>query len=148
MAQISKTLYNTIADNYAAIQVALSTVQADARDALNAIIDVDTLTYPGDPSDLIDADAALEIELALLQVFNLAYVGAGNIAASTSSLISAVSAVNDHVARNVSSGTVQAKLDGWINSSMSGYWTGDRCPVGWEQFSSDAGYITTNWLTE
>jgi len=148
MAQIGKTLYNTIAQEYASIQVSLSTVQTDARDALNAIVDVDTLDYPGDPSALIDADAALEIELALLQTFNIAYVSAGSLASSTSGLLDAVRAVNDHVITNISgTTTATAKLTKWINSSMDGYWTGASCPAGWEQFSSDAGYTTTDWVT-
>jgi hypothetical protein len=150
MAQISKTLYNTIAQDYAAIQVALSTVQADARAALDAIVDVDTLDYPGDPSDLVDPDAALEIELALLGTFNIAYTSAGNLVASTSSLIAAVKAVNDHVIVNETiAGTSTVKLNTWINTRMQGYWSpGSACPAGWEQFSSDANYDTSTWVTE
>jgi len=148
MAQIGKTLYNTIAQEYASIQVSLSTVQTDARDALNAIVDVDTLDYPGDPSALIDADAALEIELALLQTFNIAYVSAGSIASSTAGLLDAVIAVNDHVIDNTSGTTTStAKLQNWINVEMSGYWTAVSCPAGWASFSSDAGYTTTGWVT-
>ena len=148
MAQIGKTLYNTIAQEYASIQVSLSTVQSDARDALNAIVDVDTLDYPGDPSALINADAALEIELALLQTFNIAYVSAGNIASSTAGLLDAVTAVNDHVITNTSgTTTATAKLTNWINTEMKGYWTAASCPDGWGQFSSDAGYTTTDWVT-
>ncbi len=148
MAQIGKTLYNTIAQNYATIQVSLSTVQADARAALDAIVDVDTLDYPGDPSALIDADAALEIELTLLAVFNQAYVSAGSISTSTAGLLDAVTAVNDHVISNSQgSATAAAKLTDWINNGMKGYWTGTDCPLGWADFCTDAGYTTTAWNT-
>ena len=149
MAQIGKALYNTIAQEYAAIQVALSAVQQNARDALNAIVDVDSLDYPGDPSAFVSADAALEIELALLQVFNNAYVSAGSIATSTAGLLDAVKAVNDFVITN-SQGTSTAtvKLTSWINSDMRGYWTGSYCPQGWADFCDDAGYTITDWDTE
>jgi len=146
MAQISQTLYNEIADAYADIQDALSNVSANARLALESIVDVDTDDYP-DPSHK-DADAALEIELALLQIFNSAYVGSKSIALSTSSLLSAVSALNDFVVIN-SSGTttVEEKMLTWINTTMSGFWNSNYCPDGWANFCSDAGYSITGWHT-
>ncbi len=148
MAQIGKTLYNTIAQNYASIQVSLSTVQASARAALDAIVDVDTLDYPGDPSALIDADAALEIELNLLAVFNQAYISSGSIATSTAGLTDAIVAVNDHVISNSQgTATAAAKLTDWINNGMKGYWTGTDCPQGWADFCADANYTTTDWRT-
>ena len=151
MAQIGKALYNTIAQNYAAIQTSLSTIQADARAALDAIVDVDTLDYPGDPSARIDADAALEVELTLLAVFNKAYISSGSIATSTAGLLDAVTAVNDYVISNVATAngaTATAKLLWWINSAMQGYWTGTYCPQGWADFCTDANYVTTDWDTE
>ena len=149
MAQISQALYNDIADAYAAIDTALSGIQANARIALDAIVDVDTLDYPN-PSGGADADAALEIELALLQAFNSAYVAAGSLAASNSSLLDAVTAVNNFVIRNSSltTGTATAKLLSWINDGMEAVsWTASYCPDGWEQISADAGYTTTGWHT-
>jgi hypothetical protein len=148
MAQISETLYKDIADSYAAIQLALSGVQNNARAALNAIVDIDTLTYPPEnPSDP-DADAALEVELSLLQTFNAAYVAAGNVATSTASLLDAVSAVNDFVITNTSgTNTATEKLKAWINTSMAGYWTSSYCPDGWASFSQDAGYNILGWNT-
>jgi len=71
MAQIDTDLYKQIADAYATLSTSLSTVASDARTALDAIVDVDTATYP-DPS--ANADAALEIELALLSPFNASYL--------------------------------------------------------------------------
>lgn len=146
MAQISRNLYNDIIDAYAAIDVSLSTVQANARVALDAIVDVDTATYP-DPS--ADADAALEIELALLATFNSAYVASASIANSTASLLDAVTAVNDFVITNTTgTDTATAKLLLWIDTTMLGYYTGTNCPAGWEGMSSDAGYDTSGWTTE
>jgi len=146
MAQISKSLYKTIADAYAAIDVNLAGVATDARTALDAIVDVDT-TYQGtDPSNA-DADAALEIELALLTPFNVAYISSQNISVSVSSLLDAVRAVNNHVV-NQTTGTATApvKLDSWINDEMDSTWTTD-CPQGWANLCSDAGYDITNWTT-
>ena len=146
MAQISQTLYNTIAQNYAAIDDALSGVTASARDALDAIVDVDTLDYPEAGSNA-SADAALEIELALLQVFNNAYVASANIANSNASLLDAVSAVNDFVITNKATGTAAAKMLAWINTDMSATWTDSYCPDGWANVCRDAGYSVVGWST-
>ena len=74
MAQIDRDLYRTIAVAYAAIDTSLADVGTDARTALDAIVDVDTTSYPDQTPSVADADAALEIELALLTPFNIAYV--------------------------------------------------------------------------
>lgn len=143
MAQIDTDLYNTIATAYASIDSSLLGVADDARTALDAIVDVTTTTYP-DPSS--DADAALEIELALLGPFNTAYISAQNISNSVSSLLDAVRAINNHVVNNTSgSATAQSKLDTWINNTMLASWA--ACPVGWANLSEDAGYNVTNWST-
>ncbi len=147
MAQIDQPLYNTIAQAYALIDVALSGVQSNARTALDAIVDIDTLDYPTGSAP--DADAALEIELALLTAFNSSYIAAGNISNSNTSLLGAVRAVNDFVIKeSAGTDTATVKLDTWINSKMSGYWDGTSCPEGWANISSDAGYVTTDWVTE
>lgn len=155
MAQISGTLYNDIADAYAAIDDALSGISVNARIALDAIVDVDSTTYTpysSNPSDVFpDADAALEIELALLQVYNTAYVVAGNIENSNSGLLDAVASVNDFVIRNqdsvsVADGTAKEKLDYFVNTQMENFWTTpDTIPSGWTNMSTDAGYDTTDW---
>lgn len=147
MAQIEKTLYKDIADAYASIDVSLAGVSANARTALDAIVDITTTNYPDDVSATL-ADAALEIELALLTPFNVAYVAAQNIAASVASLLDAVRAVNTHVVNNTSgTATASEKLDDWINNQMLGSWTGVSCPEGWANLSADAGYDVTNWTT-
>lgn len=145
MAQISETLYKQIADAYASIEVSLSGISSNAETALHAIVDVDTLDYPTscDP----DADAALEIELALLQIFNLAYVSSSNIQNSTSSLLNAVIAVNNYVITNTSgSDTSTIKLKTWVLTTMASYWDGGVCPIGWRNISEDAGYDVTGWI--
>ncbi len=144
MTQIETGLYKSIADAYAAIDVALSGVGENARIALDAIVDVDTTTYP-DPS--ANADAALEIELALLSTFASSWRAAQNISNSVGSLLDAVRAVNNHViANNIITGTTKAKMDDWINTQMNDTWT-TECPVGWANLCIDAGYDTTDWVT-
>lgn len=146
MAQINQALYNDIIDAYALIDSALSGIQTNARAALDAIVDVTTTNYP-DPS--VDADAALEIELTLLQIFNIAYTSSTSLANSTASLIDAVTAVNNYVIINTGgTATVTAKLEEWINNNMSGFYTGTNCPSGWANMSADAGYDTSGWVTE
>ena len=149
MAQIDRDLYRTIADAYAAIDVALSGVATNARTALDAIVDVDTTTYPDATPSVADADAALEIELALLTPYNTAYISAQSISVSVNSLLDAVRAVNNHVVSNVSgTATAKLKLDSWINGDMAAHW-GDpgACPAGWANLSTDAGYDTDDWVT-
>ena len=147
MAQIDRRLYKTIADAYAAIDVSLAGVATDARTALDAIVDVDTGTYPDQKPSAPDADAALEIELALLTPFNIAYIAAQNISVSVSTLLDAVRAVNNHIVDNTSgTDTAKVKLDTWINTDMGGEWD-TECPIGWANLSSDAGYDTTDWTT-
>jgi len=146
MAQINVPLYVDIAEAYAAIDVSLSTVNSNARTALDAIVDVTTTNYP-DPS--VNADAALEIELALLTSFNTAYVSSTSIAGSVSALLDAVRAVNNFVI-NQSGGTATAKvkLDTYVNSiSSHGSWSAGAVvvPGGWKNLSSDAGYNVTDW---
>ncbi len=148
MAQIDRDLYRTIADAYAAIDVSLTSVSTNSRTALDAIVDVDTTTYPDATPSVADADAALEIELALLTPFNIAYIASTNIAASVAFLLDAVRAVNNHVVNQTAgSATAKVKLDAWINGDMAGNWTGGACPDGWANLSTDAGYDTTDWTT-
>ena len=144
MAQIDKTLYKTIADAYALIDDALSGVSANARTAVDAIVDVTTTGYP-DPS--AHPDSALEIELALLQDFNAAYVTAQNLAASTTSLLDAVRTINNFVITESSgTGTAATKLNTWINDEMNPEWTNHTVPTGWKNLCTDAGYTTTTWV--
>ena len=136
--QIETSLYQTLADAYAAIDVSLSSVSTDARTALDAILNV-TTSY-GDPSG--NADAALEIELALLGTFNTSYVSSTNIVNSVGYLLDAVRALNNHVINNTSgSATAKSKLDTWINTTMG--WS--SVPGGWKNLCTDAGYNTTDW---
>jgi hypothetical protein len=147
MAQIDRDLYRSIADAYASIDTSLSGVAANARVALDAVVDVDTTTYPDATPSVADADAALEIELALLTPFNIAYTSSLGIASNIANLLDAVRAVNNHVVANGPGADTQTKLDNWINGDMAGHWTGGACPSGWADISTDAGYVTTNWTT-
>ena len=147
MAQIDTDLYRVIADAYAAIDVSLSGVSTSARVALDAIVDVDTTTYPDATPSMADADAALEIELALLTPFNFAYVSSISLAGSVSSLLGAIKAVNNYVVLNGTGATAKLKLDAWINIAMAGAWTAGACPAGWANLCTDAGYDTTDWTT-
>ena len=140
--QIETTLYKDIAENYANIDANLTGIATYARTALEAILDVTTSTYP-DPS--ADSDAALEIEIALLDTFNAAYVASQNISVSTGALLDAVRAVNNHVINNYGgTGTATAKLAAWVNSNMTSTWTAG-IPGGWKSLSEDAGYTVTTW---
>lgn len=145
MAQIDKVLYNSIADAYDAIDTGLSGVAANARVALNSIVDVDTATYPIDNPSANDVDAALEIELALLTPFNTGYIQSLSIASNIANLLDAVRSVNNHVISNGVGADSQTKLDTWINVTMLDTWTGGACPSGWRNISEDAGYDTSNW---
>jgi len=147
MAQISGSLYDGIAQAYAAIKDNLDAVEGSAYTALVDIIDVDTTTYP-DPSNA-DAAAAIEIELALSRVFNSAYVGSKNVATSTSFFANAIAALHNFVIINSTfTGTGDEKLDNWINVEMAPYWTTavtGACPEGWKSFCQSAGYDVDNW---
>jgi hypothetical protein len=149
MAQIDTDLYRSLADAYALIDVSLSSVSTDARTALDAVVDVDTVTYPDDTPSTADADAALEITLALLSPFNAAYIQAQSISLNIANLLDAVRAVNNHVVTNQAVGsTSKLKLDNWINVDMAVHWgDGGACPQGWADISADAGYTTTDWVT-
>jgi len=153
MAQMDTTLYNTIIDAYALIDDSLSSIEANARVALDAIVDVGATTYPDPSASLVDADAALQLELALLQTFNTAFVVAGNIQNSNAGLLDAVRAVNDFVIRNqehssVLTGTATVKLNYFIISQMkNAYTVASECPSGWVDMSTDAGYDTSTWTT-
>ncbi len=148
MAQIDRDLYRNVADAYASIDTNLATVATDSRTALDAIVDVDTTTYPDATPSVADADAALEIELALLGPFNSAYIQSLSIATNISNLLDAVRAINNHVIANGSGADNQTKLDNWINGDMAAHWgDGGACPQGWADISEDAGYDITNWVT-
>lgn len=142
MAQINKELYKNIAEAYSSIEVSLSGIAVNARVALDAILDITTTNYP-DPS--VDSDAALEIEVALLGIFNIAYVASKNLSASTGALLDAVRAVNNHVINETSgTTTATAKLESWVNIAMNSVWT-SGIPAGWKNLSEDAGYTVSGW---
>ena len=144
MTQITTALYQTLAEAYAEVYDTLQLVDTGALTALNALVDVTTTSYsPG-------STAAVEIEVALLEPLNLAYTSAQNIVNSTSVMLEAIRAINNHVINNVSgTATAASKLTNWINSDMgvNGRWPGGS-PSGWALFSSLAGYDITGWNIE
>lgn len=137
MAQIDPDLYSTIAVAYASLDANLTGISTDSRTALDALVDITTTTYP-DPS--ANADAALELELALLQPFNVAYQSVLNLESGTSSVLAAIRELHTFILRNISgTATAQSKLDDFINVDVKGV------PQGWINLCTDAGYTTTNW---
>ena len=141
MTQITTGLYQTLGEAYADMYDTLQMVDDGALTALNALVDVTTTGYsPG-------ATAAVEIELALLEPLNLAYVSAIDVANSNALFLDAIRAINNHVISNVSgTSSATAKLTNWINSDMgvNNRWP-NGAPNGWAQFSSLAGYDISGW---
>lgn len=148
MAQVNETTYLAIADYYANIDTFLSNVAAEALGAVHTIVNVTTTGYtPADTTgdSTYDAAAALELELALLDVFNAAYVAVSNVSSNTGSLLEAVRAINNIVIKNYSlhpggsETTADGKLAAYINQLTS------QVPSGWQNLSEDAGYTVTAW---
>jgi hypothetical protein len=161
MAQISKTLYRDIAAHYAQIWEYLNGVAGQAENAVYAVVDVTTTNYyPTNATGGVGAasdSAALEIELALLDVLNAAYTSVQGISSSSSSLLDAVRAMNNHVINNYPTSTdaptgydgarattPDAKLADFVNGVA--YKNYSCVPSGWAQLSQDAGYDTDGTL--
>jgi hypothetical protein len=142
MAQIQSTLYRDIAEAYATVWTYLDGVQDQARIAVDAIVDVETAGYTPYGGSVGDADAALAIELALLQKYNAAYLGSTT---NVSQYMDSVRAINNHVIANSDqTGTSNTKLAYWVNNDVS--WTAGGCvPHGWMQMSLSAGYNIDGW---
>jgi hypothetical protein len=154
MAQISKTLYRSIATSYAQIWEYLNGVAGQAELAVYAVVDVTTTNYyPTTVTGTVGAasnTAALEIELALLDVLNAAYTSVQGISSSSSSLLDAVRAVNNHVINNYPAladaatgyaGTRATTPDAKLADGVA-YKDYACVPAGWAQLSQDAGYDT------
>jgi hypothetical protein len=154
MSQIAKTTYKTIADAYAQIWDYLSGVSGQARVAVDTLVDITTTAYIPYGAGAASADAALELELELLDVFNAAYVAVQGIASSSSSLLDAVRAVNNFVITNYDTtsgygGTARTTPDTKLaDFVMSAVWSGplDCIPRGWYELSEDAGYDVSSWI--
>jgi hypothetical protein len=141
MAQIDSELYIAIGEAYAAISDSLSTVQDNARIALDKVVNVGTTTYP-DPS--ADPDAALEIELTLLAPLNAAYISAKTIESNIGTILDAVRTVNNFVIQQTpGTDTSDVKLETWIDS-LDGEWASgtENAPAGWVLLCEAAGYDT------
>ena len=146
MSQINYTLYRQIADSYAIIWTYIDGVNGESRNAVDAIVDVTTTGYSSDDgTGSADSDAALEIELALLAIFNNAYTASGGI--STSTFLTAVRTVNNFVVTNYSGSqtTATTKMRDFVNNTMFSTWTGNCVPLGWTEICDDAGFDTGLW---
>jgi hypothetical protein len=137
MTQITTTLYDSIATSYANAYEQMQLISGEIEDALHTLVDVTTGGYIPD-----DDDAAVEIELALLTPLNSAANSIGNLTRSTSSLLQAVRAINNHVIDNATADygtTATDKLTYWVNTRMISEWP-NGAPQGWYELSQDAGY--------
>lgn len=139
MTQITTTLYQRIAEDYAVVWDTLQLIDDSATLAINHIVDVTTTGYgPG-------AAAALEIELLLLAPFNAAVEGMTDLSASTGPLLDAVRTINGHVITNTTgTDSAKVKLDTWVNTTMTP-WFDNGAPNGWQELSQLAGYDTSDW---
>jgi hypothetical protein len=160
MAQIAKATYYNIANDYAAIWSYLDGVAAQAQAGLYEVLDVTTGTYQptaaSGAAGAVSATAALEIELALLNTYNSAYNAVKNIASSSSSLMDAVRAINNHVINNYPSSTDAPNGYGGVRATtpdtkladfvrfvaFAGATSHDHycIPEGWYELCVQAGY--------
>lgn len=106
-----------------------STHISDARDE---VVDVTTSSNTD----------AVNIELALLDVINNAYISYSDMTDSTSNLVGIVRALNNYVINNYD-GTLTAYVNslGWTNS-------GGEVPYDWAMLSEQAGYDISEWNAE
>lgn len=133
--KVTAAKYVEIADYLAAIWEELQVVEGNALLAVNAVVDLAD-------DYALGIDVAREVELALLQTFNSAYLSSQNVAQTTSNYLASVRALNNQVISGSSYvGTDAAKLDDFIENECS--WEG--VPRGWWNLCEDAGYDTTNW---
>ena len=160
MAQIAKTTYYNIANDYAAIWSYLDGVAAQAQAGLYEVLDVTTGTYQptaaSGAASPVSATAALEIEIALLNTFNSAYSSVQNISSASGSLLDAVRAINNFVINNYPSATDAPNGYGGTRASTPDTKLADfvkyvafvgttpsenLCvPEGWYELSTEAGY--------
>lgn len=135
--KMTGAVYKTVADAYSQIEIALTGIEAYAKDGVDAIVEINASTLLGE-------DEALAAELALLTVFNAAYLSSQSTAASTANFLAAVRAINNLVIAGADTGaTNQAKLDDFIMNEVS--WDGGCVPLGWANLCEDAGYTIDNW---
>lgn len=139
MAQISTTLYGTIATNYANAREKMTEVDDYLLTALEAVVDITS----GIPS-------GTEIELALLDECYSSYLATQNMMASTSSLFVTIRALNDYIITNTTAAnrTIADNLGldyltYWVNTTMNPYWS--CVPFYWEELCASAGYNTSGW---
>ena len=135
--------YTDIAEAYDLIYDALSSIEAQALAAVNEVVDITTTGFEVDGTS--DAAAALEAELALLSVYNAAYLSSQSVASSTANYLSAVRALNNLVISGQTTGTTDTeKLNNFLTECVAADWSGiGAVPYGWAALCEDAGYTIT-----
>jgi len=134
MAQLPATLYVSFAESFDGARRDILAADDDIQAALEAVVDITTSTT-----------GAVAIELALLGPTNTAKNATTISVNSTTSLLTAVRAINDYVITN-STSTATDKLADWVNVSVT--WTRGLVPFHWFNLSTDAGYDTSTWNAE
>ena len=136
MAQITTTLYVTIAEAMASARDQMVLASGYTTDATEAVVDITTGNYsPG-------AAAAIEVELALLGPCDSVDTAVTSLVNSTSAFLVAVRAINDFVIQEATGTAVIDQLTDFVNSCS---WTLGCIPSSWAVLSADAGYDTSEW---
>jgi len=151
MTQLTAAFYVELAEYYDSAKGAIVGAAVFMEDALDTVVDITTSTNPAD---------AAEIELALLGPANTSKEVVDSLAASSSSFLTFVRALNSYIINNnlITDATLAAyaltigapsvdALTYFVNFTCENTWTTGYCPCYWEDLSSAAGYDTTYWKT-
>jgi len=151
MTQLTAAFYVAMAEYYDSAKGAIAGAAVYMEDALEEVVDITTTTNPVD---------AAEIELALLAPANLSKEAVDSLAASNSSFLSLVRALNSYIvshsevtsavlaayALSIGAPSVDA-LTYFVNVTCHDTWTIGYCPCYWEDLSDAAGYDVEYWKT-
>ncbi len=140
---VTTDLYATIASNYATLYDTLALVEGYASAALDAIVDITSGDYTPDPTG--EPDAALKAELALLPVFNTAYVSSQSVAGMSRDYLSAVRALNNLVIAGSDLGTDATKIEKLDAFIVEVRTAEGNLSQSWIDLCSDAGFTVDTW---
>ena len=151
MTQLTAAFYVSLAEDYDSAKGAIVSAAVFMDDALDTVVDITTSTNPAN---------AAEVELALLGPANTSKEVVDSLAASNSSFLIIVRALNGYIIDNnaVTDATLAAyaltigapsvdALTYFVNVTCDGTWTTGYVPCYWEDLSVAAGYDTTYWKT-